>query len=111
MKIKPHFSARPFAGVWSAAPTPFTENMKIDAVAVNRMVEHHFRLGVKGLFLAGTNGEGPWMTDAQRAQLIKLVVRCVRGRIPVAVQVTDNSAARILQNIAVAKVNGADLAV
>lgn len=98
-------------GVWSAAPTPFTAGMEIDREAVRRMVEHHARLGVKGLFLAGTNGEGPWMTEAQRRTLVRAVVRCARRRFPIAVQVTDNSAARILDNMRAAAQDGADIAV
>jgi len=98
-------------GVWSAAPTPFNVNWNIDTASVLRMVEHHFRLGIKGLFLCGTNGEGPWLTDAQRQTLVRAVVRYVRGRLPIAVQVTDNSAARILDNVKMAKAEGADIAV
>lgn len=98
-------------GVWSAAPTPFTETMEIDTEAVASMVEHHIRLGVKGLFLAGTNGEGPWMPERDKRALVRAVVGCVRGRLPVSVQVTDNSAARILDNIHTAKEDGADIAV
>jgi dihydrodipicolinate synthase/N-acetylneuraminate lyase len=75
------------------------------------MVEHHLRLGIKGLFLAGTNGEGPWMTDAQRRQLVRAVVRCNRGRLPIAVQVSDNTSARILDNSRRAREDGADIAV
>lgn len=98
-------------GVWSAAPTPFTETMEIDVVAVRRMVEHHVRLGVSGLFWAGTNGEGPWMTNAQRRTLVRTIARYDRHRMPLAVQVSDNSAARILDNIHAAKEDGADIAV
>ena len=98
-------------GVWSAIPTPFTARMKIDTESVRRMIEHHVRLGIKGLFACGTNGEGPWMTDTQRRIFLRSVVRFTRKRMPVAVQVTDNSAARILDNIAMAKSEGADIAV
>lgn len=100
-----------FRGVWSAAPTPFTSRMEIDVISARRMVDHHIRLGVKGLFLAGSNGEGPWMTDGQRRTLVRTVARHNRGRLPLAVQVTDNSAARILDNMAAAKEDGAALAI
>jgi len=98
-------------GVWSAIPTPFTAKMEIDVESVRRMVAHHVRLGIKGLFVCGTNGEGPWMTDVQRRKLLRAVIRFTRGRMPVAVQVTDNSAARILDNITMAQNEGADIAV
>lgn len=98
-------------GVWSAAPTPFTEQMKIDRVAIKRMVQHHLRLKVNGLFLAGTNGEGPWLTEDARQDLVATVVKHTGGRMPVAVQVTDNSSDRILANIQAVKKAGADIAV
>jgi len=49
---------RGLVGVWSSTLTPFTDNMDVDVESVERMVEHHLRLGVKGLFLAGTCGRG-----------------------------------------------------
>ncbi len=97
--------------VWSATPTPFTDTMSVDKVAVRRMVEHHVKLGVTGLFLLGTCGEGAWMTDGQRRELVATVVKHNQGRLRLAVQVTDNSAARILDNMAWAKQAGADIAV
>ena len=53
-------------GVWSAAPTPLTNDMKVHKGDVKRMVGHHIRLGVNGLFLAGTNGEGPWLPELEK---------------------------------------------
>jgi 4-hydroxy-tetrahydrodipicolinate synthase len=99
------------SGVWSAAPTPLTDDMKVDVPAARRMVEHHLRLGVQGLFLCGTNGEGPFLPDAEKQTLVRTVVKAARGRLPVAVQVSDNSAARILVNAQAAADAGADIAV
>jgi len=98
-------------GVWSATPTPFTEKMKVDKVAVRRMVEHQVKLGLNGLFLAGTTGEGPWLSNAQRRDLVRSTVKFARGKLVLAVQVTDNSSQRILENIHAAKEDGADIAV
>ena len=106
-----HISRERLSGVWSATPTPFTNRMAIDTVAVKRLVEHHLRLGVKGLFLCGTCGEGPWMPDAERRAMVRATVAAARGRLVIAVQVTDNSAARILGNMRAAAEDGADLAV
>jgi 4-hydroxy-tetrahydrodipicolinate synthase len=98
-------------GVWSATPTPFTEDMRIDVESVERMVEHHLRLGVKGLFIAGTCGEGAWMPDRDRRVLVQTIAEGAEGRLALAVQVTDNSATRVLDNIALAQEDGADVAV
>lgn len=98
-------------GVWSATPTPFTVGMQVDVMAVKRMVAHHLRIGVKGLFLAGTCGEGPWMTESQKKVLLKETVKYAKGQLIIAMQVTDQSAVRILENIRRAADEGADVAV
>ncbi|MEA1952485.1 MAG: dihydrodipicolinate synthase family protein, partial [Planctomycetota bacterium] len=116
---KRKISEQSLSGVWSASPTPFTAKMEVDTVAVRKMVDHHVRLGVKGLFLAGTCGEGPWMTDAQNRTLVrtaseqiaKLAAKDPAKRLELAVQVTDNSSARIIDNINRAADDGADIAV
>ena len=98
-------------GVWSASPTPFTNRWHVDTIAVKRLVEHHLRLGVHGLFLGGTCGEGPWMPDAERRSLVRAAAAAARGRLLLAVQVTDNSAPRIVENMRAAAEDGADIAV
>jgi dihydrodipicolinate synthase/N-acetylneuraminate lyase len=97
--------------VWSAVPTPFTRDGELDVPSVKRMVEHHLRLGVRGLFVGGTNGEGPWMTDSQRRLMVRSVVASARGRLPVTVQVSDNSTCRVVANMKAAKEDGADAAI
>jgi len=98
-------------GVWSATPTPFTEDMEVDTESVARLVAHHLRLGMKGLFIAGTCGEGAWMPDRHRRLLVQTIAQHAKGKLALAVQVTDNSAARILDSIALAQEDGADVAV
>lgn len=100
-----------FASVWSATPTPFDENWNIDEGAVERLVEQHLRLKVRGLFIAGTCGEGPWLSDSQRATLLRSFKKSAAGRLPVAMQVSDNSAARIIDNMKMASDGGADYVV
>lgn len=98
-------------GVWSAAPTPLTDDYRVDTVAVRRMVEHHLRLGVTGLFLGGTNGEGHWLPNREFRALVRSAARAARGRLPLAVQVTDTSWPRIVENMQAAAADGADIAV
>jgi len=98
-------------GVWSACPTPLKENFQVDPDSVRRMVEHHLRMGVAGLFLAGTCGEGPWLTDRNREALTRAAAAASAGRMRLALQVTDNSSARVLDNIDKAAAWGAEIAV
>jgi 4-hydroxy-tetrahydrodipicolinate synthase len=99
------------SGVWSATPTPLNNDMRVDTDSVKRMVDHHLRLGVKGLFLAGSCGEGPWLPDRERRRLVETAAKHGKGKLLLAVQVTDNSALRIIDNEKAAKDAGADIAV
>ena len=98
-------------GIWSATPTPLTNELKLDVEVIPRLVEHHLRLGVKGIFLGGTSGEGPWMTDSMRRELVVKTAESNRNRMLLAMQITDNSAMRMLDNIKRIEDCGVDIAV
>ncbi len=51
------------------------------------------------------------MTDAQRRLVVQAVVKASRGRLPIAVQATDNSAPRMREAIRIVQADGADVAV
>jgi dihydrodipicolinate synthase/N-acetylneuraminate lyase len=52
-------------GAWSATLPPFTDALESDVSAVERLIEHHLALGVKGLFVGGSCGEGPFIPRVQ----------------------------------------------
>jgi 4-hydroxy-tetrahydrodipicolinate synthase len=97
--------------VWSATPTPLTQDRRVDVPSVHRLVEHHVKMGVTGLMLAGTCGEGPWLTDRDREVMVRTASAAAGRRLRIAVQVTDNSAVRTLANIEQAAGWGAELVV
>lgn len=99
------------AEVWSATPTPFLSDLSLDAASVERMVEHHASLGVDGLMLGGTCGEGPWTPFPDLLELVRLSVQAGGDRLGIAVQVTDNSARRMLHHIEQLTAVGAQYAV
>jgi 4-hydroxy-tetrahydrodipicolinate synthase len=97
--------------LWSAAPTPLTSRLEIDEDSVARMVNAGVADGLTGLFLAGTCGEGPWLPNSARARLVRTAATGSAGRLKIAVQVSDNSVPRILDNIDDVAAAGADLAI
>ena len=98
-------------GVWSATPTPFAADGRLDAGSIRRMIDHQVALKVAGVMLAGTCGEGAWLRERDREALTRTAVEAARGRLRIALQVTDNSAGRVLDNIEQAMAGGAGLAV
>jgi 4-hydroxy-tetrahydrodipicolinate synthase len=98
-------------GVWSAMPTPFTDELELDTEAVSRLVEHQVRLGIKGLLLASPNGEGRAMSDSMRMELAKEVVKNNRDRMLLSMLIQDNPAKLMLDNIKRIADCGIDIAV
>ncbi len=94
--------------IWSAMPTPFLSSGAIDKESLAKTVVHQERLGIGGLFVAGTCGEGALMPDQQRAELVREVKRLSGSRLHVAAQVSDTSAARVCENIRRMQDAGAD---
>lgn len=75
------------------------------------MIEWHIAHRVAGVMVLGTCGEGPWLTDEHRRLLTREAAQAAGGRIAVAAQVSDNSAARVLEQIDHAARAGANFAV
>jgi 4-hydroxy-tetrahydrodipicolinate synthase len=92
-------------------PTPLTEELQVDQESVARLVEHHVRLGINGVLVAGTRGEGICLTEQNRRELLEAVVQANGGRMLVAMQVTENSEPRIAERAEEAAELGADIAV
>lgn len=105
------FEREQLRGVWSATPTPLNEDLSLDLDSIEPMVEHHLKLDIRGLFVAGSCGEGPWLPDTDRRELVREVAHCNDERMAIAVQVTDNSAARVIDNMNRAAEDGGDVAV
>jgi 4-hydroxy-tetrahydrodipicolinate synthase len=97
--------------IWSAAPTPLTTRLAVDIPSVKRLVRAAVCDGLHGLFLAGSCGEGPWLPDGERRRLVRAAVAAARGALKIAVQVTDYSVPRVLDNARAAADAGADYAI
>lgn len=71
---------RPFGTTLTAMVTPFTAAGKLDLEAAAGLAAHLVDNGNDGLVLNGTTGEGPTTTDAEKADLIRVVVEAVGDR-------------------------------
>ena len=99
------------AGIWSSIPTPFTENLELDTESVSRLVEHHVRLGIKGLFLSSVIGEGLLMSNSMKIELAAEVVKSNKDRMLLSMLIVDNPAKLMIDNIKGIKDIGIDIAV
>lgn len=106
------FDCRFLSTIWSAAPTPLLSSGRIDRISVERLAEHHAELGIKAVFIGGTCGEGPLLSRASLHELSECTVKANSARgIATMLQITDNSAERMIENINYYADTGIDLAV
>ncbi len=99
------------SGVIPPMITPLTESRDIDIAGLERLVHHMLDGGVAGIFALGSSGEGPWLTATQQTTVIKEVVRCVAGRVPVLAGALEPSTSRTLEAIHRHASAGADMVV
>ncbi len=97
-----------FNGLIAAPFTPFLEEGSPNLSAVGPYVEHLIADGVKGIFVCGSNGEGPNMTIEERMQVAEAFVQAVQKRISVFVHVGHSSIAESRKLAAHAQAIGAD---
>ncbi len=69
-----------FSGVITAMVTPFAEDGALDADAARRLAVHLVENGSQGLVLAGTTGESPTLSDAEKLRLLEAVLDEVGDR-------------------------------
>lgn len=95
-------------GIIPPMVTPLLENKELDSIGLNNLIEHLLNGGVHGIFLLGTNGEGPSLSYGLRKQLITEACKIVNGRVPVLVGITDTSFEGSLEIALHSKEAGAD---
>lgn len=88
--------------------TPLLENKELDSAGLKNLIEHLLDGGVHGIFVLGTNGEGPSLGYALRKQLITEACKIVDHRVPVLVGITDTSLEASLEIAHHSQTAGAD---
>src|SRR5947209_17975147 len=71
------------AGVIPPLITPLDDTGHVDAAGVDALVTYTLAAGCSGLFVAGGCGLGPWLTSAQRHEVVRRTVICAAHRVPV----------------------------
>jgi dihydrodipicolinate synthase/N-acetylneuraminate lyase len=101
----------PLTGIFPPIVTPLGDRDTLDVEAFERLIEHVLAGGVHGLFLLGTTGEGPGLSQRLRGEVVERGCRQVAGRVPVLVGVTDTSFAESDRLADLAGSNGAQAVV
>lgn len=93
-------------GTWYVAPTPFTDDDRVDVDSLGRLVEAAASWGVDGVTVLGVMGEAGALTDVERGQVLG-AVRDAAGGLPYAVGCSAASASVVLDRARMAEEYGA----
>jgi len=74
-------------GLIAASFTPFNEDGSINFKMIPEVVDKLIADGLKGIFVCGSNGEGPNMTTKERMQVSEEFIKAARKRILIVVHV------------------------
>ncbi|RKR05008.1 dihydrodipicolinate synthase [Flavobacterium sp. 90] len=84
MKIK-------WDGVMPAVTTKFTAEGQLDLVMFEKNIKAQIEAGVNGIILGGTLGEASTLTKEEKEILINNTLRIVEGKIPVIVNIAEQT--------------------
>jgi len=86
-----------FKGTGTALITPFKSNQSVDYDAIKKIVKQQVDSGLDALIVIGTTGESPVIEFDEREKIISLLVREVKGRIPVIVGTGTNNTKKVTE--------------
>ena len=72
-----------FRGVYAIPATPFNEDLTIDWHSLRKCIAFSIENGAHGIVLPVNASEGPFLTDAERKEVLKTGIEVVDGAVPV----------------------------
>ncbi|MBB3964009.1 4-hydroxy-tetrahydrodipicolinate synthase [Rhizobium metallidurans] len=93
----------------TALVTPFS-NDRLDLAVLERLAERQINAGINGLAVCTVTGEGPTLSPAERAAIIRTCVRVASGRVPVIAATGTNATSTTIALTLEARRLGADAA-
>jgi dihydrodipicolinate synthase/N-acetylneuraminate lyase len=95
-----------FKGVFPAPPTPVTEDGRVDEKALRALLDDNITHGCGGFWMAGSTGEGPVLTEAQREAVAHISADACGERALVIMQVGSMSTASAVKAAQAARAAG-----
>lgn len=94
-------------GVMPAVTTKFTNEDTLDLPLFEHNIKAQMEAGVHGIVLGGTLGEASTLEDSEKSILTKVTVQLVQGKLPVLVNIAEQSTKRAIAAAHKAEENGA----
>ena len=80
-----------FRGVYAIPVTPFNDDLSVDWDSLRKCLEFSVEAGAHGIVVPVNASEGPFLTDTERKQVLKVAIEVVDGAVPVVGGVSGTS--------------------
>lgn len=97
-----------YEGIFPIALTPFDDHGEVDEQSQLALINYLIDCGVQGMALFGNASEGYALSEAEKTRLMSLIIKEVRGRIPVFVSTGHTGTHVAVQLSRAAEAAGAD---
>ncbi|EDP95130.1 dihydrodipicolinate synthase family protein [Kordia algicida OT-1] len=94
-------------GVMPAVTTKFTDDDKLDLEMFTVNIQAQIEAGVHGIILGGTLGEASTLTKDEKRTLVRETVKIVAGKVPVIINIAEQSTVAAIEAAKHAKEDGA----
>lgn len=95
-------------GIYPALLTPFTANDEIDYPMFQKNLDAQIAAGVAGIIIGGSLGEASTLTSKEKAEFLSYCVKNVNGKVPVIINVAEQSTKVAVEMAQEAEKLGAD---
>lgn len=95
-------------GVYPAVLTPFKENGEIDFDMFAKNTEAQIKAGVHGIIIAGSLGDAAVLDTIEKFELLTFAREVVAGRVPIILNIAENTTKNAVNFAVKAKELGAD---
>lgn len=97
-----------YGEIITAMVTPFDKDFNIDWKAVDSIMDYLVDNGTDGLLIAGTTGESPTLSDAEKIELLKFAKKKFKNKIPLIAGTGSNDTRHTIELSIAAEEAGAD---
>lgn len=95
-------------GIYPAMLSPFDENGNLDFDMFGKNIEAQLDGGVHGLIIAGSLGEASVLSTEEKYDLLTYALKVVAGRVPVLLNIAENTTAAAIKVAQTSEEFGAD---
>lgn len=95
-------------GVYPAVTTKFTDSDELDLNMFEKNIKAQLAAGVDGIILGGTLGEASSLSNDEKDVLVQKTVNIVEGKVPVIINIAEQTTKQAIEAANKAKSNGAN---